>query len=1135
MLRFIKYSVFIFFVLAVLAVAVTAGGLYYLVVKHPGPEIEEENIASILGRESPVFYRDGEEKLGVLFQGIHRQYLLYDSIPEYFVDAIVAAEDDQFFKHFGVDILGITRAMIVNFRAGRIVQGGSTLTQQTAKNLFKRESRSYKAKLKELLFALRLEYRYSKEKILEFYSNQFYVSGNGHGLGVAARYYFDKDPAELSLVECAFIAGSVQRPNYFNPFRKNNKANPDRTVERVKQRVGYVLGKMLKAGMINRDQYDSGRFSDIGFKQGKMTFTLNTAMNLVKEGLATETITEVLKAHGISNVSTSGIRIITTLDKELQKKTLRSLRSHLSRLDVRLRGYERETVQQEYDALEYEGDSDVYPGAFLFGTIADIHQDKEDGLRIKVQFDGDQPLGLLDDAGIDRMVTAMAKFRRKAWSQVESSDKKHLLKQLRLGDRVYVSVRSDDTSDQVMVELERFPLLEGAALVFQQGAIQAMAGGMTDRFFNRAIDAKRLMGSTFKPFLFGAALQLGWNAVDLLDNRRDVFVFMDRPYFPRPDHISHLEFVSMSWAGVKSENVAAVWLLYHLADYLTPPRIRELAARLDMAPRSSDGRTESYQLFRQRIRDKFGIAVTRNILEQAAFTNAIKALEADFLFDNRIEEYNQLKRLHFGLHFDQYAEVIKESLENKKLKSSERKELELRLELLRVNFLGLQPVYSASMIYKLYIESLAKAQNDFFDFLGQPVPSAPPGRVVIDKRGSYIFTLEEKLPDDWLVVSDAQLLDHLQSLDSSQTDVFWPRVELEAGVTVGAFVTVDKQLKREQEKLLAKQPYSLDVLGEIHDFRVMLGLQYLIQLGKQNGIESELQPVLSFSLGSNVISLAEAVRMYETLVTGTRFDPVVQTNTAVEAGGASPNQDGLAIIERIEDPNGEVLYTRELRRVEVFSQKDSTAVSNILQNTVAHGTGKYARDHVHMDSADPDRARELEALEISVPLLGKTGTANQFRNAAFMGYIPVLSVDNESLMTLAGGYAVGVYVGFDTNDPMVKGTTRISGAQGALPIWSDIAAGILTKERVGDRLDPVDLTFNGLPLRYPAIDQVFIPIDLKRGGRPLTLRGRRQQVTPADPTSLTFVQETTDGNFEPLRSFVPFWKNEGYLDKTLNQ
>ncbi len=206
-----------------ISVAALLGSVYWLVVVEPGDEIQIENIHKILGKESHVFYSDGKTQLGVFFNTAHRQYVSYDDIPKDFVYAMVASEDNRFFEHFGFDIVGISRAMIKNILAGRVVQGGSTLTQQTAKNLFKQTERSIEAKLKELLFALRLEYNYPKEKIFEFYANEFYVSGNGRGLGIAARYYFDKTPNELSLIECAFIAGSVKRPNYYNPFIKKSE------------------------------------------------------------------------------------------------------------------------------------------------------------------------------------------------------------------------------------------------------------------------------------------------------------------------------------------------------------------------------------------------------------------------------------------------------------------------------------------------------------------------------------------------------------------------------------------------------------------------------------------------------------------------------------------------------------------------------------------------------------------------------------------------------------------------------------------------------------------------------------------------------------------------------------------------
>jgi len=1133
MFRFINYLFLLIFFIVFLVAAAGMGGLYYLVVKAPCPEMNEGYIESILGRESPVYYRDGKEKIGVLFQDIHRQYVTYDHIPKNFVNAITAAEDDRFFSHYGIDIRGIVRAMIVNYKAGRIVQGGSTITQQTAKNLFKRKSRSYKAKLKELLYALRLEYRYPKEKILEFYANQFYVSGNGHGLGVAARYYFNKEPDDLSLLEAAFIAGSVKRPNYYNPFTKKNKKDARRALARADERAAYVLGKMLKLGMISRVQYDAAIERDIVFNRGKTSFALNTVMDLVKDGLASPVISEALEEHGISNIATSGARIISSVDYALQTDTLYSLRRDLSRLDVRLRGYSREMVQQEYAVLKYRGDGEIRVKAFLFGTISAINKENIDKPIITVQFGPKQPDGIVDRQGLSRMVDALVKYRKNRWSEAGKKDFVELLSRLQVGDRVYVSVREVDIFDGApTLDLERYPKLQGAALVMQQGMIRAMAGGMENRFYNRAVSAKRLMGSTFKPFMFSAALQLGWSPVDLLDNRRDVFVFMDRPYFPRPDHHSPFDFVSMSWAGVKSENVAAVWLLYHLTDQLTLPRLQEVAAYLDMAPRTRKGKTESYQSFKERIRDRFGIRMSRSILDRAAYEQAIKNLEADFLFEDHAGDYSTLKSLPYGLHFDKYREVIVDELENPdpadaELKPWERKEFKLRLSILRYNYLDLLNVRQALHRYRTYFDTRMLQLRDPLTYFDTQANVRPEGRFIQDDQGRIGYTLVDREPDHWQVLNELELRRRLQGMAARELDSFFGNVLLDGRIRSSILGQVQRQVELERASLSSRKPYSLEVLAAVSDYRVMLGLQYLIQLGHQAGITSKLEPVLSFPLGSNVVSLIETVRMYETLVMGNSLDIVPARNNSPQMELSEDDQNGLAIIERIEGPGGEVIYSSQRTSRPLLDRKTSSEVSNILQDVVLYGTGRYAGNTVRLHSENSDREHELEQMDLPLPMLGKTGTANDFRNASFVGYVPVGVASEGAALTLLPGYTVGVYVGYDSNEPMKKGSTHITGAQGALPAWSAIAGKIFEFESIADKLDPVDLVFNGIGLKYPDTGQLFVPIDFKAGGRVIEGRGARHSLIPPEtPVVLSYGQVTANGHFEPERSFRPFWVNQ---------
>ena len=1091
MLKFLRSTLVAFLLFLLLAAAVCAGVGYYLVVVNPGTEVDDAYINDILTRESPVYYRDGQTKIGVLFEGIHRQYLTWEELPKTFINALVASEDDQFFHHFGVDIAGIARAMLANIKAGRVVQGGSTITQQTAKNLFKRESRSLEAKLKELLFALRLEYKYSKEKILEFYSNQFYVSGNGHGLGVAARYFFDKAPEELTLLESAFIAGSVKQPNYYNPFLKKNQGNPEETKQRATGRIHYVLGKMRRANMISEEEFLRAKDEEIVFRQGKMSYTQNTVMDLVKEGVGAPFIAAALEENGISNISTSGCRVITSIDLELQEKTVYALRRQLSQLDVNLRGYSRVKVQEEYAALDYPGDSDFIVGAFLFGTIDEVTDTKE-GVTVRVQFSDGRRTGVIDRAGIERMVASLTRYRRGAWATPGPADRKALVSELRAGDRVCASIREIDEAGELRLDLERYPQVEGGAFVLQEGAIRAMGGGMSNSNFNRATSARRLMGSTFKPFLYAAALQLGWSPVDMISNQRTTFTFMNRPYAPQPDHDSPFGSVSLSWSGVTSENVAAVWLLYHLTDHLSPVRIQELARQLDMAPRVRDGRTEEYAAYMQRIRDTYGIILSRNYLEHAAFTGAVRALQPDFVFDNRTDEYNQLLRMRADGEFS-----------------------------------GLKSLVPSLLSYQQVAESIIRNINadSMFDNPA-PLPTFAGGRLVRDTVGRFIFTRRQPLPPNWMEIGPLELKGHLYALPPAQAAAFWQQqVKLDGVVSAASLQMVEEQLQKERGKYVVGRPYTLEILSEVREFRIMVGLQYMVRLAKACGIDSPFEPVLSLPLGSNVVTLAEITRMYETLVTGNRHDLTDGATVAVSEGDSQTDPDSAAIIERIETPEGRVVYTRSVHRVPVIHPKVAAAVSNILQNVIPYGTGKYALENVRLRSTDPGRNKTLAGMNLRYPLLGKTGTANDYRNAAFVGHVPVLAGDNQSLLSLRGGYTVGVYTGYDTNLAMVKRGTRVSGSVGALPAWADIAQAILDTERVADRLDMVDLAFNGLSLQYPDVQQVFLPVDPQRGGAPGRLSGAlRQSVAPPGPATLSFGEVVGGERFEPERLYEPFWK-----------
>ena len=1107
-----KKIFFIFTIFSVLAGAALTWWVYRLVVVEPGDAIRPENIRKILGKESEVYYSDGVTKLGVFFDTAHRQYVTFEETPKTFVNALVASEDERFFQHVGFDPVGIVRAMVRNIQAGKIVQGGSTLTQQTAKNLFKRTDRSLEAKVKELLFALRLEYHYSKEQIFEFYANQFYVSGNGHGFGVAARYYFDKTPQELTLLESAFIAGSVKRPNYYNPFIKKSTEAIATARSRAKARTRYVLDKMVELGMIGEAEHKEAVAAEIEFNEGKVGYALDHAMEMVRDAVSSTEVLNALEAYDITNIATSGVRIITTVDRELQHKALASLRGELSRLDVRLRGYNRDEVQAELKDLGYTGDSEVREGDYVFGNIVEI-KGKGKEIEITVELEKQLGRGVIDSAGLAEMVSSQVKWQNNLWSEPAAGDQEKLLQQLQTGDRVWVSIRAPSKDHPVLLSLEKFPQVQGGAMVLKDGAIKGMAGGAENRFFNRAIHAKRTMGSAFKTLVYAAALQLGWNTADVLRNSRDLFVFNGQPYFPRPDHKSPFEWVSMNWAGVLSENVASVWLLAHLCDRLSPAQFREVATHVGLAPQTASGEEESYRSYSTRIRDRYGIIMNSEMLRSAAYRKAVESLETDFVFDGMLDEYSILQNLHYGQNFDRFARDLSLGLQqrNATMSKPEADELEVRKQLLSRSYLRLKSLRGELAEFRSAVESgLEGVEPDPFE---QTVAA---GLFVNLVSGEYSFNRLLQ-PSGYLArVTDHLLRSTLEELGPSGRVLFWEKVKLDGQLTAGTFDKVEEQINYEQQKLSEELPYSFEVLSQVGDFRITVGLHYLIKLAGQLGIKGNLEPVLSFPLGSNVVTLLEATRMYEGLVTGsvTTFGEPLQED----------GNDSLAILGRIESEDGKVLFEPKPIRKQVFDQKTTLAIGGILENVVKFGTGKSAGDKVRLRADEQGGGAEIAKLNLPVPLLGKTGTANNYTNASFFGYLPGVMASGDG-MVQQDGFAIGTYVGFDDNQPMRRKASRISGAAGALPTWCEIANVLLKEQDYVSKLDPVDISFYGLILKREDYGQMNLAVTSDQGGKLVEPMAPVSVTVRSQPAILTFGTQSDTGRFEIERNFRPFWSH----------
>ena len=731
-------------------------------------------------------------------------------------------------------------------------------------------------------------------------------------------------------------------------------------------------------------------------------------------------------------------------------------------------------------------------------------------------------MGTIDRSGILPVVDALVKWEKQRWTEPEDRDLQRFLNGFKVGNKILVSVRKIDRSNNsILLDLEKYPEIQGGLIALKDGTIRTMVGGMENHFFNRAVSAKRPMGSVIKPLVYTAALQLGWNSIDALDNDRNLFVYQKQAYFPRPDHDSPHKLVSMSWAGVHSENVATVWLLYHLCDHLTPAQFRELIAHLDLDRRDY----ESHGGYRQRLRDTLGILVDEEQLYRAAFRQAVINLEPDLIFNGKLDEYQYLKKMQYGADFESFLEEV-ESLEGPEYESETRRQIQIETEKnIRQQILKNNYLHHVRLLQE--IEFLRASLSGKLQFSANAAPEMFLGHFYHDTiNDRFIYASEAPENASWQLLSPGDIQKQLHPLSFARfrknfQDDFWNNMFIEGQVSFSTLQILSTAVQSEFEHLSSLPPYSFEVLSLIPDFRVLAGLRYLTALGRAFNVRSELEPVLSFPLGSNVISLLEAAMIYQAMTMGD-----------ITVSGSGEGLDELAIIDRIENAEGETIFVPERKSIRVVDTRTNLAVSDILRNVIKYGTGRYAYENVRLHSHDPEIEGQLKQFDLPVPLMGKTGTANRFTNSAFAGIIPGPNEDQNGFAT-KNGYILATYVGFDNNDPMVRSSTHITGSSGALPVWARMANAILLEKEFGARLDLVDLAFSvdpltgetGLRLIYPDLEQKIVPINSGNGLPDSVQYEGSGSGNPKDATVLTFGTLLPSGEIEPARNFQPFWRN----------
>ena len=300
---------------------------------------EEFDLAQVTRMESAsiIYDRKGRE-FGKLFIQ-NRQPVSWEKLPESLVKAVIAAEDNRFYDHDGVDYMGIARAALTNYKRGKIAQGASTVTQQLARNSFELRERTYERKLIEMYLAWRIERNFSKKDIMQAYLNRVYFGSGFYGAEAAAQGYFGKNAIDLSIGQCAALAGLLKSPQALSPFN-----NP----EAARESRDFVLKRMRELGLITRKEYTESLAAPLGVIERKNPFKLSYATELVRQ--------QVIKSLGFDRAMNGGYRIDTTLDLDIQKTAESSIRSHLLNIESQP-GYEHPTFEQYRNATRRLEDS----------------------------------------------------------------------------------------------------------------------------------------------------------------------------------------------------------------------------------------------------------------------------------------------------------------------------------------------------------------------------------------------------------------------------------------------------------------------------------------------------------------------------------------------------------------------------------------------------------------------------------------------------------------------------------------------------------------------------------------------------------------------------------------------------------
>jgi penicillin-binding protein 1A len=593
---FFKLTLILFILCFVVGIGVLFFGYRHYAKDLPKLDVLSDYNPAVV---SEVYSNNGV-KIGEFWR--QKRYLLGpEELPKVMIQAFVASEDDRFFDHNGIDLIGITRAAIENYKAGYVVQGGSTITQQVIKSMLLTPEQNYERKIKEAILAIRLERKFSKMEILYLYLNEIYLGNRSYGIQAAAQNYFRKNAKELTIAEAALIAGLAKAPSRFSPF--NN-------FERAMQRQKYVIKRMYEVGYITEDQYNKAINDKIVMYR---SFT-DKDFNLEHTPWFTEFVRrEIQDLYGENVPYTHGLKIETTLDIKTQKAAQEAILWGTKQIDRR-QGYrggvkivdqDQISIFSKKNHLNILKEIDDKKGLVQFIDIPEdelaaketpLQKDKiYQGIITKIER-GKLLIRVGNAKGIiypDNYKWALSIEDDSMEDENEEEEERSLLEDkprvmydFSVGEVIEVKILEKNIDKEKTYEfsLEQTPKVEGALVAYEpeSGHIKALIGGkdFSKTEFNRATQARRQTGSIIKPLIYSAALDKGYHPDIRID---DAPIYVEHQpgefWSPRNYGGNYRGLVSFESGLVYSRNIISVKILMDIGVEYAGAYIRKLGVQ----------------------------------------------------------------------------------------------------------------------------------------------------------------------------------------------------------------------------------------------------------------------------------------------------------------------------------------------------------------------------------------------------------------------------------------------------------------------------------------------------------------------------------------------------------------------------